>query len=84
MRMLCSTGSKDTSSKDIIYYVKIRIQGKYSFSANQPSLWSQLVSEATGRLPPGHNGGTSRVCIGQCAGDSQRFSGIVEYVFTGV
>jgi hypothetical protein len=61
MRMLWSTGSKDTSSKDIIYYVKIRIQGKYSFSANQPSLWSQLVGEATGRLPPGHNGGTSRV-----------------------
>lgn len=57
MRMLWSTGSKVTSSKDIIYYVKIRIQEKYSFSANLPSLWSQLVSEATGRIPPGHNGG---------------------------
>lgn len=51
MRMLWSTGSKVTSSKDIIYYVKIRIQEKYSFSANLPSLWSQLVSEATGRIP---------------------------------
>jgi len=72
MRMLWSTGSKVTSSKDIIYYVKIRIQVKYSFSANLPSLWSQLVSEATGRIPPGHKGG-HRGCIARETPES--FSG---------